>query len=85
MYINIMDITSVFIVTACIGWIVTLYFNCSGWRRDYIQSQQITSRIWTEEDINIAMNDMHIIDRIPVAEGIKVNNIMEDLEIIDPD
>ena len=31
------------------------------------------------------MNDMRIRERIPVAEGVKVNNITEDLEIIDPD
>lgn len=80
-----MDISGVLVVIACIGWSVTLYFTCSGFLRDYSQAQQLTSRIWTESDINRAMNDMHIRETIPVTEGVKVDNITEDLEIIDPD
>ena len=80
-----MDLTAVFIILACIAFVVTIYFNCSACMRDYSQAQQLTSRIWTEADINRAMNDMRIRERIPVAEGVKVNNITEDLEIIDPD
>ena len=80
-----MDLTAVFIILACIVFVVTIYFNCSACMRDYSQAQQLTSRIWTEADINRAMNDMRIRERIPVAEGVKVNNITEDLVIIEPD
>ena len=80
-----MDLTAVFIILGSIAFIVTIYFNCSACMRDYSLVQQLTSRVWTEADINRAMNDMRIRERIPVAEGVKVNNITEDLEIIDPD
>ena len=53
--------------------------------RDYRQTQQLTSRVWTEADIRRVMNDIHFRATIPVAEGVKVDNITEDLEIIDPD
>tara|TARA_B100000035_G_scaffold313170_1_gene326244 strand:- start:165 stop:407 length:243 start_codon:yes stop_codon:yes gene_type:complete len=80
-----MDLTAVFIILGCIVFIITIYFNCSACMRDYRQVQQLTTRVWTEADIMRVMNDMHIRERIPVAEGVKVNNITEDLEIIDPD
>ena len=80
-----MDLSIVFIVLGCIAFIVTIYFNCSACMRDYRQTQQLTSRVWTEADIRRVMNDIHIRTTIPVAEGVKVNNITEDLEIIDPD
>lgn len=80
-----MDLTAAFIILGCIAFIVTIYFNCSACMRDYRQTQQLTSRVWTEADIRRVMNDIHIRTTIPVAEGVKVNNITEDLEIIDPD
>ena len=53
-----MDLTAAFIILGCIAFIVTIYFNCSACMRDYSQTQQLTSRIWTEADINRAMNEM---------------------------
>ena len=72
------DLSLLMIVIACGVFVIVIYFQCCACVRDQRQIRQLTAPVFP--DIIIQRDENQ--NRMPITNGIRVERITEDLEII---
>jgi len=72
------DLSWIMIAVACGVFSITIYYQCCACIRDQRYIRRVTSPVFPD----ITLNQDEIFNRIPIANGIRVDTLTEDLEII---
>ena len=72
------DLDLIMIAIACGVFAITIYYQCCGCIRDHRHIHHLTSPVFP--DITLVQDENS--NRIPIANGVRIETITEDLEII---
>lgn len=72
------DLSLIMIAIACIVFAITIYYQCCACIRDRGYIRQVTSPVFPD----ITLDQDENLNIIPIVNGIRVDTINEDLEII---
>jgi len=72
------DLSFILLAIACGVFAITIYYQCCGCIRDYGHIRHLTASVFP--DITLVQDENS--NRMPVTNGIRVNTLTEDLEII---
>tara|TARA_B110000046_G_C12991532_1_gene398046 strand:+ start:730 stop:963 length:234 start_codon:yes stop_codon:yes gene_type:complete len=72
------DFSLIMIAIACIVFAITIYYQCCACIRDQRYIRGVTSPVFSD----ITLHQDGNLNRMPVTNGVRVDRISEDLEII---
>tara|TARA_R110002074_G_scaffold17681_7_gene57972 strand:+ start:2684 stop:2917 length:234 start_codon:yes stop_codon:yes gene_type:complete len=72
------DFSLIMIAIACIVFAITIYYQCCACIRDQRYIREVTSPVFPD----ITLHQDGNLNRMPLTNGVRVDRISEDLEII---